>query len=479
MLLTFIHRYAPVAYRMTPAWNNRIRCSASMGARAPFILIVAGTLLASCAVQTPRMAGRNTSSPHDVGSSAPPDSGTSTSPHARAAAGSANASASYRVSITTVRLLDNLAPVSQHGDSASQQDDSLWDTIRAGFRLKHDAHRTAVRHWIAYYSQRSGMLEQNLHRAKPYLRRIVQDIKSQGLPMELVLLPEVESAYNPFARSDASQATGLWQFMAGTAKRFGLRRDWWYDGRRNILRSTQAALSYLKYLSQMFHGNWLLAMAAYNSGEGAVQKAIRYNVRHGLPTDFWHLRLPHQTEEYVPKVLALSTIVSHPKRYGIKLPRLSDKPRLKVVKVPGQIDLSLAARLAGISTRSLRMLNPGYRRWATDPSGPHQLLLPVKHAARFKRRLASIPQDKRVTWRRYVIQHGDTLGHIAARFHTTPAILKHVNHLHGTLIRTGQSLLIPVAGKQGTNPEIASTSGHRPETGHSDSGGAHRDVASR
>lgn len=339
-------------------------------------------------------------------------------------------------------FIGTLPPMDSTTESASPPK-NLWTRVRAGFKLDHDSTRPRVRHWIAFYSSHGRKLQRDLSRAKPFLWSIVKDIDKRNMPTELTLLPEVESAYNPFARSDASEATGLWQFMAGTASRFGLRRNWWYDGRRNITRSTNAALDYLNYLAKMFHGNWLLALAAYNAGEGTVQNAINRNLRSGKPVNFWDLRLPLQTEQYVPQLLALAALVEHPHRYGINLPYVPNKPELQAVKIPGQINLTLAAKLAGISTHKLRDLNPGFRRWATAPSGPDQLLLPKSRAEEFKRNLANVPVAKRVTWRRHVIRRGDTLSRIALEYHTTPYILSTVNHLHGNLIRIGHSLLIP------------------------------------
>ncbi|HYW91213.1 MAG TPA: LysM peptidoglycan-binding domain-containing protein [Gammaproteobacteria bacterium] len=332
---------------------------------------------------------------------------------------------------------------------------TLWTDMRAGFTLDHHRQQPAVKHWIAVYRERQEILQEDFHRARPFLWRIVHDVRAHGLPAELALLPEVESAYNPFAHSDASQATGLWQFMPGTAERFGLRRDWWYDGRRDILRSTGAAVSYLQYLGRMFHGHWLLAIAAYNSGEGTVQDAIRRNARRGLPTDFWDLHLPRQTEQYVPQLLALAVVVNHPSRYGIRLPKVPDKPHLGVVKLSQQIDIALAAKLAGIPVHRLRELNPGLRRWATDPHGPHRLVLPRTSVARFKQRLAQIPSGKLVSWRRYVVHPGNTLSQIAQRYGTTPGVLERVNHLHGTLIRSGHTLLVPASATGSSRTRLA------------------------
>lgn len=337
------------------------------------------------------------------------------------------------------------------GNTAPYGPGSLWVSMRDGFALDHDTSQPSVRAWIRFYQAHQAELHEDLVRAGPFLWRIVHTARQRHLPVELALLPEVESAYNPFARSDVSGATGLWQFMPATAQRFGLRQDWWYDGRRGLFHSTSAALTYLQSLHRTFHGDWLLALAAYNAGEETVSWAVERNARRGLPTDFWHLDLPAQTEQYVPRLLALAALVSQPRWYGISLPSIPDGPQLKPVTIPGPIDLRLAARLAGIPIRTLRELNPGYRRWASAPDQPTRLLLPRRRIAAFERRLASIPPARRVTWRRHVVQPGDTLELIAREYGISVPVLREINHLSTNRIRPGASLRIPKAqdGEEG------------------------------
>lgn len=319
----------------------------------------------------------------------------------------------------------------------------LWDRLRAGFELG-DRSRPEVQRWIVYYSAHSRGVTTTLSRAEPFLWRIVENVDKRGMPMEIALLPAVESAFNPFAHSSGS-ASGLWQFIPGTAKRFGLQRDWWYDGRRDIVRSTKAALDYLQYLDNMFDGNWVLAIAAYNAGEGRVRAAIQFNRERHRPTDFWDLELPSETRDYVPKLLALAALVDQPQRYGLVLPDMPNEPRLAIVQLPAQIDLALAAQLAGIPVAELRGLNPGFKRWATDPNGAHRLLIPRDRVQRFTARLAKVPASRLVTWRRHVIVGGDTLSEIATRYGSSVALLKRVNHLSSSRIRIGRTLLIPSA----------------------------------
>ncbi|MFQ5487023.1 MAG: LysM peptidoglycan-binding domain-containing protein, partial [Gammaproteobacteria bacterium] len=264
------------------------------------------------------------------------------------------------------------------------------------------------------------------------------------LPGELALLPVVESAYQPFAYSHG-RAAGIWQFIPGTARHYGLKQNWWYDGRRDIVESTRAALDYLQYLHKTFDGDWLLALAAYNSGSGTVRNAIRKNRRHGKATDFWSLHLPRETQAYVPKLLAISEIVATPEKFQLSLAPIPDEPFLVPIATGSQIDLALAAELADLSLDEIYRFNPGFNRWATDPDGPHRLLLPAAVAESFSSKLSEVPTGKRIKWVRHLIREGETLGHIAKRYGTTVTVLKQVNGIGSHLIRSGKSMIIPVA----------------------------------
>ena len=283
-------------------------------------------------------------------------------------------------------------------------------------------------------------------RAEPYLYYIVEELEKRNMPLDLALLPIVESAYNPFAYS-RSRASGIWQFMPGTGRIYGLRQNWWYDGRRDIVAATNAALNYLQKLHQEFDGDWLLALAAYNSGEGNVGKAIRRNKKAGKPTDFFSLKLPGETRAYVPSLLAIAEIISNPGKYKIALKPITNTRYFEIVDVDSQIDLATAAELSELSIEELYTLNPGFNRWATDPNGPHRLLIPVDKAAAFENQLATLASDKRIKWQQHKIKKGESLGLIAAHYRTDVSTLKQVNHLRSNTIRAGHSLLIPTAQK--------------------------------
>ena len=323
--------------------------------------------------------------------------------------------------------------------------DKLLAKLRWGFSLEPADNRRirAERDW---YVRHPDYLTRVFMRAQRYLPFITEQLEKRGLPLELALLPIVESAYDPFAYSHG-RAAGLWQMIPGTARRFGIKQNWWYDGRRDVVDSTRAALDYLEYLYKLNEGDWLNAIASYNSGEGNVRKAVRRNRRAGKPEDFWSLRLSRETSTYVPKLLALVDIVRDPGRFDLTLPNVVDEPQFVVADIESQLDLALAAELAGVDVDTVYAYNPGYNRWSTDPGGPHRLVLPVAAADDFSIALAGVPRGERVRWKRHKVRNGETISEIAQKYHTTITSVRSANNLRGNTIRAGHYLLIPVATK--------------------------------
>ncbi|MDX1516093.1 MAG: LysM peptidoglycan-binding domain-containing protein [Woeseiaceae bacterium] len=321
----------------------------------------------------------------------------------------------------------------------------LLERLRSEFELDYAANRRIdmQRDW---YVRHPDYLNRVFTRAQRYMPYIVAELERRGLPLELALLPIVESAYDPFAYSHG-RAAGLWQMIPGTARRFGVKQNWWYDGRRDIVDSTRAALDYLEYLYELNDGDWLNAIASYNSGEGNVLRAVRRNRSRARPTDFWHLSLPKETAAYVPKLLALVDIVGDPAAYDLTLPAVADDVQFIVTDTGSQLDLALAAELAGIDVDTVYAFNPGYNRWSTDPSGPYTLVLPVEVAEPFTTALAGVPDSERVRWKRHLIRNGETISEIAERYNTTIASIRAANDLRGNTIRAGRHLMIPVSTK--------------------------------
>jgi membrane-bound lytic murein transglycosylase D len=235
--------------------------------------------------------------------------------------------------------------------------------------------------------------------------------------------------------------------IPGTAKRFGIKQNWWYDGRRDVVDSTRAALDYMEYLYKFNNGDWLNAIASYNSGEGNVRRAVRRNNNAKKPIDFWNLKLPRETSMYVPKLLALVEIVADPAKYNLTLPVVIDEPQFMVADIGGQLDLALAAELAGVDVDTVYQYNPGYNRWSTDPSGPHSLVMPIAVAEQFVDALDEVPKSERVRWARHKVKSGEAISQIAEKYNTTVSTIRTANNLKGNTIRAGHHLMIPVATK--------------------------------
>jgi membrane-bound lytic murein transglycosylase D len=325
---------------------------------------------------------------------------------------------------------------------AANNDDDVWEVLRNQLSINHEVTQPLVQEQIRWLSAHPSYLQDVARKSEPYIYHILTEIKKRNLPGELALIPIIESAFDPFAYSGAG-AAGLWQIMPDTANELGLKRDWWFDGRRSVGPSTDAALNYLVYLNKFFNGNWALAIAAYDAGEGTIGKAIKAKHYTINSASFWKLSVPRETRAYVPRLLALAEIIKNPQRYKVKLPTIPYLPYFREVNIGSQIDLNHAAKLAGITYTELIKLNPGFNRWATAPNQPHKLLIPTEKVARFNRNLANVPKDKRVSWVRYQVKRRDTLANIAQRNHTNVILIKQLNTLKSEKLHLGQSILIP------------------------------------
>ncbi|SDB13182.1 membrane-bound lytic murein transglycosylase D [Pseudidiomarina indica] len=327
-----------------------------------------------------------------------------------------------------------------------QQEADVW--VRIKRQLTLDAPEVprlvSQREW---YLNNPHYMERVAKRAQPFMYFIVEEIERRNMPLELALLPIVESAFDPFAYSHG-RAAGIWQFIPGTARHYGLEINWWYDGRRDVYAATHAALDYLDALQKRFDGDWLHALAAYNSGEGRVANAIRANQRAGKPTDFWSLQLPLETRAYVPKLLALADILKNHDDYAQHWLPIDNAPYLAIVEAPAQIDLAKAAEMAELDLDELHHYNSAYNRWATDPSGPHRLLLPIENANKLQHWLANTDQSELVQWARHQVKPGESLLVIAKQYHTTAKAIQQANRISGHIIRAGDYLLVPVATRE-------------------------------
>ncbi|RZQ34356.1 LysM peptidoglycan-binding domain-containing protein [Vibrio vulnificus] len=369
------------------------------------------------------------------------ESNTSATPETNASQAKSSQQTAKKVK-SSDKTLKNVAPEQPVVTPQTQED--VWQRIAMQLSLEVPDHEK-VDYYRTWYLKHPNHLKTVSQRATPFLYLITEKIEARDLPLELALLPVVESSFDPFAYSHGS-AAGLWQFVPGTGKMYGLEQNFWYDGRRDVAAATDAALDYLTYLNKRFDGNWNHAIAAYNSGGGRVSSAIRKNNKLGEPTDFFSLDLPKETSGYVPKLLALADIIANQEKYGIDIPAIPNQPVLTLVDPKEQLDLAIAAQYAGLPVKELQSYNPAYNQWSTAPEGPFQLLIPVDKAEQF---IAKVEENrgKGMKMVRYKVRSGDTLSVLAEKHNTTSEVIRTANSLNGNNIRVGQYLLIPTSQK--------------------------------
>ena len=321
-------------------------------------------------------------------------------------------------------------------------DDDVWDRLRAGMTLDIPDN-ARVRRFVQWYLEHPRILARMQENADLYLFHIVDEVDRRGLPLELALLPAVESNYTPTATSHAG-AAGIWQFIRSTGRVYGLEQNSWYDARRDLQASTDAALDYLAYLHGYFDGDWELAIAAYNGGEGTVSRARGKNERLGRDIDYWSLDLRTETEEYVPRLFALATLVKHSNRYDLDLAYIPNKPGLALVETERTVDLRKAAKKAGLDEQDFHGMNAAYVSAVTTSRPSHRILVPMHKADDLEKVLAELPEIRpeqlRVTT--YRVKRGDTVSSIARRFGVSQHKLRTDNNIRKNLIRVGQKLTI-------------------------------------
>lgn len=338
--------------------------------------------------------------------------------------------------------------------NGAQKYPNVWAKLVDRFALPNCAQHEASLQWSRWYADQPEYMERIFKRAQPWIYYISQELERRNMPGELALLPIVESAYDPFAYS-RGQALGAWQFISETGRRYGLKQNWWYDGRRDVWSSTVAALEYLSYMNEMFDGDWLLALAGYNAGEGGIRRQVERRVSAGQPADFWNLSLSKETRGYVPKLLGLACLFKNPAQYDFKIPTTPDKPVVAAVDLGQQTDLVLISQMSEVAIDVLFTLNPGFNRWATSPDGPYKVVLPLENAALLETRLADVDPGSLMRWDHVVVERGDTLSTLAQRHHVPVSVLRNANELGNDTIRPGQKLLLPRDDQLLVDPQYA------------------------
>lgn len=371
-------------------------------------------------------------------STAPPTGASNSTPEAQSKSPLAsNAKGKQRVSSDQTIDLDN----DSINDLAYGSDDAdLWARIRHGFAIP-DLDTDLAQDRTQWYAQRPEYVERMIERSNKYLFHIVEELERRHMPTELALLPFVESAYNPQALSTA-KAAGMWQFIPSTGKTYNLKQNMFQDERRDVLASTTAALDYLSKLYAMF-GDWHLALAAYNWGEGNVQRAIDRNQAQGLPTDYLSLRMPTETRYYVPKLQAIKNIIAHPDLYSVKLPEIPNHPYFVSVTTKRDIDVALAAKLADLPLDEFRALNPSFRKPVILGAAQPQILLPFDSAEVFQKRLKGY--DKPLSsWTTYTSASRERPEDVARKLGVDAAVIRSVNNIAPRMrLKAGSTLLVP------------------------------------
>ena len=364
------------------------------------------------------------------------------------------------------------APATPTEATEEQKFNTVWERIRAGYGLPETSNN-AVDAQIKFYTRYKAYFYKITQQSEPYLYYVASEMQANNMPMELALLPFIESSYNPTASSASN--LGMWQFGTATARNFGLKQNRWYEGRKDVVASTEAAIRLLKHLHARFDNDWLLAVAAYNAGDGSIQKAINKNRRAGKPTDFWSLPLNRITQGYVPQLLALSKIVGKPEAYDFNLYPIADTPYFVKVNVESQINLADAAKISSLDSALLKKLNSGFTSWLTDPTTPRNVLVPIAAADTFRLQLDSLPKitasqqkqnsgdaDNTQPQKGYhIVKAGENLWSIAKAEKTTVSALTKLNNLNSkSALKPGQKLILssqPVAAQETTAVQEVAT----------------------
>ena len=319
----------------------------------------------------------------------------------------------------------------------------VWVRVRAGFKMTN-LNGPLVQQWEQYYSTRPDYVARMVERGSHFLYHVMEELERRGMPSEIALLPMIESAYNPQAYSRA-HAAGMWQFIPSTGKHYGLQQNFWYDGRRDVLAATSAALDYLEKLYKQF-GDWNHALASYNWGEGAVARAIARNQAKGLPADYESLAMPAETRNYLPKLQAVKNIIANPEQYGLKLAEVPNRPYFATVTTPRHMDVKIAAALAEISIEEFKFLNPAHNKPVIRADGSETIVLPVEKVMVFQRNLTA-HEKPLVSWQAYTVKRSDKADQIAAKHGMSVAQLKAANNIAPNKnIVAGQTLMVPLKG---------------------------------
>jgi len=325
--------------------------------------------------------------------------------------------------------------------------ENVWDRIKDVNSLKEESLDEKTLQYVNAYLSNPVQLDKLLEKGRYFIYFVLEELERYRLPPELALLPYIESNYDPFSIS-SSGAMGIWQFMPATARIYGLRDTWWYEQRHDPLESSKAAVKYLAYLHNRFNKEITYTLAAYNGGPTLLEKRIKLNRKAGKPTDYKNLKLPKQTQEYVPKFKAILAIVLNAEKYGINLPDFPNKQVLGTIELDGQVEILAFSEFAGLKPEFVYKLNAGYTKWASPPGDKTTFNIPIELEAILNLKKNKFIQTNQINWVTHTVSKGDSLWKIAEEFDTEVNVLKKVNYLSSNVLSLDQELLIPLSNDQ-------------------------------
>jgi len=325
--------------------------------------------------------------------------------------------------------------------------ENVWDRIKDVNSLKEESLDEKTLQYVNAYLSNPVQLDKLLEKGRYFIYFVLEELERYRLPPELALLPYIESNYDPFSIS-SSGAMGIWQFMPATARIYGLKDTWWYEQRHDPLESSKAAVKYLAYLHNRFNKEITYTLAAYNGGPTLLEKRIKLNRKAGKPTDYKNLKLPKQTQEYVPKFKAILAIVLNAEKYGINLPDFPNKQVLGTIELDGQVEILTFSEFAGLKPEFVYKLNAGYTKWASPPGDKTTFNIPIELEAILNLKKNKFIQTNQINWVTHTVSKGDSLWKIAEEFDTEVNVLKKVNYLSSNVLSLDQELLIPLSNDQ-------------------------------
>ena len=335
--------------------------------------------------------------------------------------------------------------------STTQPYQDVWDFIKQNNTSQNtNILNDQVLAYMNMHLKDLDKFDEYLNDSYYFLYFVIQELKKNNLPLELAILPYIESNYDPFSIS-SSGAVGIWQFMPRTGRLYQLDKSWWNEDRHDPFRSTEAAVKYLKYLYQRFDQNIYHTLAAYNAGPSLLDRRINQNKRRGMDTDFWSLNVPVQTKNYVPKYIALRELILNSDNYGIKLPQIPYEPVVKKISIPGQVEVLTLSEYLDIKPELLYKLNAGYTKWASAPEDESVFYIPSEKYVLFEDEDNPFKNSNQINWISHIVQSGDSLWSLASKYDTEVRIIKKINYLNNDLLSINDTLLIPLSKSKSNN----------------------------